>query len=219
VSSELPADALPQRTSKDYPTSCSSDIHARTTLLLTDPTYIVENTYSSLTGWGKPMVGGSGQYDSDQYDKVDPAALLLAVLAVSVPPLIAPGAWDPVSTVTALVIGAIVFCFTWPHPPQRYRSADRWMITAQSLVFGLLASVALAWPVQSIFALMHSYKFSDCVVTVTETCGDQITKNHYDALGTWIGFLLGGVVAWVFWVQLRSATMRQVWRPPASPPA
>ena len=89
--------------------------------------------------------------DSRQYDKVDPAALLVAVLAVSITPLIGQGAWGQVPSVCSLVVGIIVFCFTWPHEPQRFKAVDKWIITPQSLVFGLVASVAVAWPIQSVY--------------------------------------------------------------------
>jgi hypothetical protein len=147
--------------------------------------------------------------DTGHYDRVDPAALLIAVLAVSLPSITGPGAWSPLSTVTALVIGVIVYCFTWPHPPQKFTEVDRWIITAQSLVFGLIASVAAAWLAQSVlisFDLHGEDTFLECVLITSGDCEATITSNHYDLAATWLGFLIGGIVAAIFWRLLERAT-------------
>lgn len=154
--------------------------------------------------------------DTGQYDKVDPAALLLAVLTVSLPSITEPGAWSPLSTVTAVVIGVIVYCFTWPHAPQRFKQVDRWVITAQSLVFGVITSVAVSWPVQSMFVSFNLHckdNFLHCVLIATGDCEDRITSNYYELKATWIGVVVGGIVAALFWRRLGRATQALAVRP------
>ena len=148
--------------------------------------------------WRELVISGARQYD-----KVDPAALLVAAIAVSITTIGEVGPWSPIGTVTDLVIGVIVFCFTWPHAPQEVERPDYWIISAQSLVFGLIASVAFAWPAQSFF--------------VDEGCvwnpgprKKAILEAGNDVKGTWFGILAGAFVALASWFLLRRASKRLI---------
>ena len=54
--------------------------------------------------------------------KVDPAALLLAVLAVGTTTLTGPGAWSHLATVSAAVVGVVVVTYTWPPRQRKHRN-------------------------------------------------------------------------------------------------
>jgi hypothetical protein len=117
--------------------------------------------------------------------------------------------------VIAVVIGVVVYCFTWPHAPQKFKKVDTWIITAQSLVFGLITSVAVAWPVQSVlvsFNLHGRDNFPHCVLIASGGCQDRITRNYYDLEATWIGIAVGGIAAAIFWRRLNRATQALVGR-------
>jgi len=49
------------------------------------------------------------------YRRVDPAALLIAVLTVGVDPLTTTGPWERVNTIVAAVVGVVLAAFTWPR--------------------------------------------------------------------------------------------------------
>ena len=55
------------------------------------------------------------------------------------------------NTVVALIVGAVVACFMWPSrkgaPDSRF---DHRHLVAQTLVYGFICVIALAWPIQSL---------------------------------------------------------------------
>jgi hypothetical protein len=89
--------------------------------------------------------------------KVDPAALLLAVLAVGITTLTGPGAWSHLNTVSAAVVGVVVVTYTW-RPSQRKHRNDSSQSTnfnyraaiAQSTVYGFIFAIGIAWPWQQL---------------------------------------------------------------------
>ena len=85
------------------------------------------------------------------YAKVDPAALLVAVLAVGVTPLTEDGPWDPINTIVATTVWLVVSGFTWPRgtvtTPVEF---EPWIGRAQAAVYGFVSAIGLAWVVQSV---------------------------------------------------------------------
>lgn len=77
---------------------------------------------------------------------VDPAALLIAVFAVGSQALLSAGAWEPINTVVALIVAAVVALYMWPS--RNHVEPFRHLV-AQSLVYGFVAAIACAWPIQS----------------------------------------------------------------------
>jgi len=77
-------------------------------------------------------------------DRVDPAALLLAVLATSAQFTIESGAWGPLNTVIGVIIGLITLCFTWPskRPLARYR-------VGYYLALAFVAAITISWPIEA----------------------------------------------------------------------
>ena len=89
--------------------------------------------------------------------KVDPAALLLAVLAVAITTLTGPGAWSPTTTVSAAVVGVVVVTYTWPPSQRKHRNDPSQStnfnyraIIAQSTVYGFIFAIGIAWPWQQL---------------------------------------------------------------------
>jgi hypothetical protein len=90
--------------------------------------------------------------------KVDPAALLLAVLALGITTLTGSGAWSYINTVSAAVVGVIVVTYTWPDKQTIYRTREPSRptnfnyraIIAQSTVYGFIFAIGIAWPVQEL---------------------------------------------------------------------
>lgn len=82
------------------------------------------------------------------HNRVDPAALLLAVLVVSVGPITAAGPWEPIDSGFAILVAVIVGCFTWPR--KRDREFRRRHAVAHALTYGFIAVTACAWPIQAV---------------------------------------------------------------------
>jgi lincosamide nucleotidyltransferase A/C/D/E len=81
-------------------------------------------------------------------EKVDPTALLVAVLTVATAPLIAIGPWDRMNTVIAIVVLLILIPYTLSSAPRRVliESGPRLPVSA---AIGLVSGVAFAWPIQN----------------------------------------------------------------------
>ena len=87
--------------------------------------------------------------DGFKLGQVDPAAVLVAVLAAGAGPLIADGPWDAVDAVIAGVVGVILLCVTWPSGANgRPRRVEGRSALALSVAYGFVAAVFLGWPVQ-----------------------------------------------------------------------
>ncbi|MEV6282661.1 hypothetical protein [Kribbella sp. NPDC051770] len=75
--------------------------------------------------------------------KVDPGALLMAVLTVAAVPLTEEGPWELMNTVVALVVGVLICCYLLPDAGSTRRHR-----LAFSVVAGLTTAIFCAWPVQ-----------------------------------------------------------------------
>jgi hypothetical protein len=85
--------------------------------------------------------------------EVDPAALLVAVLTVVAGPLLTVGPWDKLNTVIAVVVLVIIIAYSLTLTSQKMMSLPQQI--AVSLVIGLIATIAVAWPIQWILIHYH----------------------------------------------------------------
>ena len=81
------------------------------------------------------------------HKKVDPAALLVAVLAVGITPFTEAGPWHPLNTIIAAVVLVVVSAFTLTEAP-RHSTKGFLPSSAIGLVIGLIIGVGSAWPAQ-----------------------------------------------------------------------
>jgi hypothetical protein len=92
------------------------------------------------------------------YRTVNPAAFLIAILTVGISPLTTVGPWDKMNTIIVGVVGAVLVTFTWPGKEILQDESDpvtkvsKLITAAQALVYGLIITMGVAWPVQQ-FAL------------------------------------------------------------------
>jgi hypothetical protein len=75
--------------------------------------------------------------------RIDPAALLIAVLTVGVDPLTTNGPWEKINTIVAAVVGVILAAYTWPRkvgaePEASVAPTDNWILAAQEIAYGLI---------------------------------------------------------------------------------
>lgn len=136
--------------------------------------------------------------------KVDPAALLIAILAVGISPLTTSGEWDILNTIIAGVVGVVLLAFTWPRKktlqdePGRMLDSDYWIVIAQAIAYGLIIAIGTAWPIQQY--ILHAPECPDHAAnSLPPECktGDYLSKlATYRAL--WIGLgsaiILGGLM-------------------------
>lgn len=143
--------------------------------------------------------------------KVDPAALLFAVLAVGINPLTTPGLWDKMNTIVAAVVGMVLFAFTWPRRANlqdesgQIIQVDKWVTAAQAVVYGLVITIGSAWPIQSL--LVHV----DC----PDRCD---ADNRIAARASYWAVVIGGVFAITLFLCMRRTIKRLIRRPPPPPP-
>lgn len=155
--------------------------------------------------------------------KVDPAALLIAVIAVGISPLLSVGPWDPMNTVVAGVVGAILLAFTWPRKANlrdesgKIHSPDPWRVGAQALVYGLIIAIGSAWIVQLFWKVPSCDRYNPTVANCMEA--DKISR-----WATWWALCIGGGAAiilgicmWIWIRRLRRPTPRPA--PPGPSPA
>jgi hypothetical protein len=83
--------------------------------------------------------------------KVDPAALLIAIIPVAASPLLEAGAWDRLNTVVALVVLIVLWAFTLADKQRRQGMSGPECI-AVSAVIGLISAIAVAFPIQALLA-------------------------------------------------------------------
>ena len=156
--------------------------------------------------------------------KVDPAALLLAVIAVGINPLTSPGEWGPINTVVAGVVGAILLAFTWPREESLQDEAgqtikfDPWITAAQAIAYGLIVAIGAAWPIQQ-----YLLRAPDCpehaadVLPVACVTGDQLAGD-----ATNYALLFGLASAFILFkglsIRLKRILMRAPSRPSGSSP-
>jgi hypothetical protein len=78
--------------------------------------------------------------------RVDPAALLLAVIVVGLQPITENGDWEPINTVISAVVLGVALCFLWPPRDTSMRN-----IVGFAIGIAFILGVGLAWPVQAIW--------------------------------------------------------------------
>jgi hypothetical protein len=94
----------------------------------------------------------------------------VAVFTVAISQFYAEGFWDVTDTYPDVIVGLVVICFTWPRTDDEGRAPkfDKRIVIAQSVVYGFILGMALAWPVQSLL--------SDCwLIRTNEAC--TVTDN------------------------------------------
>jgi hypothetical protein len=84
-------------------------------------------------------------------DKVDPAALLIAIIPVAGSPLIEEGAWDKLNTVLAGVVLVVLWAYAVAGERRRQARSVAECV-AVGAVIGLVAAVAVAFPTQALWA-------------------------------------------------------------------
>src|SRR5690348_12756466 len=83
---------------------------------------------------------------------VDPAAQILAVLAVGVGIMTSDGDFTAVSTMVAGTVLALLLVLSWPVGSERLAGRALW---SSAIVIGFAAGVAAGWPVQLWWAGGH----------------------------------------------------------------
>lgn len=141
--------------------------------------------------------------------RVDPAALLIAVLTVGVDPLTTSGPWEKINTIVAVVVGMVLGAFTWPRRARvqdessQVAQDDNWVIAAQATVYGLIIAIGVGWPVQLLLSPpdcpMHSADVIPAACVEADRISDVAT---YWALG------IGALAAVILFFLLRKAVMR-----------
>ena len=113
---------------------------------------------------------------------VDPAALLMSVVAVAVVPLAQPGAWGWLNTAIGSVVAFVLGAFYVLSP--RWRELSLWEQRAVVGVFWIVLLTTLAFPGQLLFA--------------EERCSQEPTEEDLDEcrgeIGTAAGAGLAGAV-------------------------
>jgi hypothetical protein len=146
--------------------------------------------------------------------KVDPAALLVAVLAVGVSPMMEDGAWGLTNSIVASVVLAVVLCFTLPRKSDEGDALPtKTILFAQSVVIGFIFAIGSAAFWQWVAEEAHLTEPRDCaniqhidpVVQFWDTnnCKVENEEKLADA-GTTGGLVSGGVITGVsFWLLTR----------------
>lgn len=152
------------------------------------------------------------------HDRVDPAALLVAVLVVGIGPVLGDGPWDPVPSILGLIVGAILALLTWPRRVRGRAVAsphdlEKRLLLAQSLVFGFILSTVVAWPVQSIIQGWRG-RPEGCGWLVPQNCEEQ-TWGNVPLAATYVSLLVGLILAGVLYAVLVSITRGASDRPSA----
>ena len=129
--------------------------------------------------------------------EVDPAALLIAIIAVAVTPLTRPGPWDKLNTAVALIVLIVLWAYTIGS--HRRDSLESFVeCSAISLVMGLIFAISIAWPIQFFWTWTGK----------TNDEPDFVAADY----STWSGLALGLVIATVLaiflWKKSASAERR-----------
>lgn len=118
---------------------------------------------------------------------VDPAALLIAIIAVAISPLTTIGPWDRMNTVVALVVLIVLWAYTIGG--HRRDSLGSFVeCAAIGLVVGLIFAILMAWPIQFFWTGIGKSNKDPRFVAADDS--------------TWSGLLLGLVVAIVLTIFL-----------------
>ena len=125
---------------------------------------------------------------------VDPAALLIAIIAVAVTPLTTPGPWDKLNTAVALIVLIVLWAYTiGSHRRDSLESFGE--CSAIGLVMGLIFAISIAWPIQFFWTWAGK----------TNDKPDFVAADY----STWSGLALGLVTATVLTIFL--------WKKPRAP--
>jgi hypothetical protein len=146
--------------------------------------------------------------------KVDPATLLLAVLAVAIAPLTTTGPWDKMDTIVAGVVGVVLVAFTWPRTAmleagRGLPAHDRWTLAAQSTVYGFVFAVGVAWLVQLPLDPRTDCRYEARRVTRLE-CLDRADDLYAAATYIALGFGVVMAVALFFLLERQVNLLEQV---------
>jgi hypothetical protein len=148
------------------------------------------------------------------HPKVDPGALLLAVLTAAFAPLTETGPWDKMNTIVAGVVLLLVIAFTWPRNTllagdgtggRTGPSYDNLTLFAQATAYGLVCAIAVAWPVQRILGAPTECPFippDEPPGTCDREMDDLASDASYIALG------IGAVLTVVLFLALKSQMSR-----------
>jgi hypothetical protein len=82
--------------------------------------------------------------------RVDPAALLIAVLAVGIGPLTEPGSWEPLNTIIASATLLIILPYIFAAEARASMLREGPRLPA-CVATGFIFGVAAAWPIQAKF--------------------------------------------------------------------
>lgn len=150
--------------------------------------------------------------------RVDPAALLIAVLTVGVDPLTTTGPWEKINTIVAVVVGVVLAAFTWPRTAGvqdesgQMAQVDNWVIAAQAIVYGLIIAIGVGWPVQLLLNPPDCPAHLPNLIPPACAEADRISDvATYWALG------IGALAAVILFFLLRKAVMRLSLDPPQEP--
>ena len=109
--------------------------------------------------------------------KVDPAALLIAVIAVGIDPILESGPWHPLNTIVAFVVLLTLRAYAI-GPLKESESRPLEQRASVGAVVGLISSVVLAWPIQLATGLLNGG-----------------TTDGAIELATWVSLGLGVIIA------------------------
>lgn len=147
--------------------------------------------------------------------RVDPAALLVAVLAVGVGPLYEDGAWAWTNTAVAALVLTVILCFI--VPARQSLQARAWkervpIALAQALVVGFITVIGSALFFQQLPSTEELFRFCGLEPTVTAelvrrwywaSCEATLVDQAASAATPW-ALIPGGVIAtalflWLWW--------------------
>jgi len=141
--------------------------------------------------------------------RIDPAALLIAVLTVGVDPLTVNGPWEKINTIVATVVGVILAAYTWPRRmgPESEDSylppIDNWVLAAHAMAYGLIIAIGVGWPVQEAMQPPDCPVHPADVLPAACTELDRIADN-----ATWWALGIGALAAVVLFFGLRRTLAR-----------
>jgi len=130
---------------------------------------------------------------------VDPAAFLLAVLVVAVGPLTTSGSWDQMNTIVAVVVGVLVVAFSWPRRSHKVTEFDNWTCAALGVVYGLILTIAAAWPIQ---VIISAAQHTPCPAFSPGDCLDESVPAEASYWALLVGLI--GALATSFVVKART---------------
>ena len=159
------------------------------------------------------------------YRKVDPAALLIAIFAVAFSPLTTVGPWDPMNTVIAVVVGAVLAAFTWPRESNlkdesdRITSVDPWITFAQATAYGLVIAIGIAWIVQLVwFCFMSPHPGCPVVYSADHIPPICVKAIKFAGYVTYVALVIGVVAARILFILMRKKIAKLTAAPPPPPP-